>query len=178
MEFYETKQNLLKLASKLFKYQPKKLTKDVDTEGMFDHIKSDVHGVVSFSPAETMKLQNLNYQRDQQGRDYFSSFLTIAIQAGVWLGFKTKEKEIADLMDRLVSEKELRKSYGESLRSANEKLSINVMSEGELEDEIRKLRTRIQDVENENSRLSRYKDLTHQMLSGLQFDGEIKILKR
>lgn len=169
MDFYTTKQNLIWLANKLLNIEPKKLNNDVDLEGKLDYINSDVHGVMGLSPQQAMEIENLNYNRDEQGRDYFSSFLTIAIQAGVKLGYLQKEKEIKEIKDRLEDEKRINKLYSEQNIKLNNELATNVMPKGSLEDEIRNLRKQNMDFKTEIHILNKYKGIIDKIIKQVNF---------
>ena len=154
---HQTKSKLRKLANQLFEITPKELTEDVELNGDFDYIKSDVHGVVSFSPKQQVTLDNLNYQRDEQGRDYFSIFLTIAVQAGVYMGFEQKQKELDEMTKNYENEREYAKEIREDYSDSIKQLRLNQMPSGELSDEIIKLREEISKLKKENQELSAYK---------------------
>ena len=169
MDFYTTKENLIWLAKKLLNVKPKELNKDINLEGKFDYIGSDVHGVVGLSPQQVMEIENLNYNRDEQGRDYFSSFLTIAIQAGVKLGYLQKEKEIRELKDRLEDEKRINKLYREQNTKLNNELATNIMPKGSLEDEIRNLRKYNMDFKSKIVELNNYKGMIDKIIKQVNF---------
>lgn len=153
MHFHTIKIDLLYLASKIFNVTPKELNIDVDLKGKFDFIGVEIHGPVSFSPQQQMELENLNNNRDGQGRSYFDSFLTIAIQAGVFLGIQQKEKENKELQRKLDFELRMSKLSDERTK----KLEQNQMGKGTLEDEILKLRGELDDARKQNNDLSVYK---------------------
>lgn len=174
MDFYTTKENLIWLAKKLLNVKPKELNKDINLEGKFDYIGSDVHGVVGLSPQQAMEIENLNYNRDEQGRDYFSSFLTIAIQAGVKLGYLQKEKEIGEIKDRLEDEKRINKLYSEQNTKLNNELATNVMPKGSLEDEIRNLRQENMNLKSEIHNLNYYKNMVDDIIKRVNFLNDSK----
>jgi len=163
MSLHVIKTDLINLASKIFNVNPKDLKTDVDLNGKFDFIDVEIHGATSFSPQQQMELENLNYNRDEQGRDYFSSFLTIAIQAGVYLGFQQKEKEIKELNHKLDFELRMSKLSDNTIIE----LQKNQMGKGTLEDEILKLRGELDEARKQNDKLNIYKhgfDKTQQAL--------------
>lgn len=101
-DFYNVKQELIKIASKLFSTTEINIKNDIDLKDFFDCIDDDdIHGIMSLSPKEQMEKENLEYNKNEQGRDFFNSFLTLVIQSGVKLGHLQKEKEILDLKDKL-----------------------------------------------------------------------------
>ncbi len=169
MEFHNVKIALIELASKLFTYNEKKLTGDVDLKGKFDYIKYDVHGAGGFSPKEQFKLGNLNYNRDEQGRDYLSSFLTLAIQCGVKLGFDQKQKEVDEIKERLERSDNIHEMYNKELSKVQKQLSENIMPKGTLEDEIRDLRKQVMELKKDNIKLSHYKNIVDTMKKSLSF---------
>jgi len=153
MDFYTTKQNLTKVAAKLFDYKPIDLKGDVDLEGKFDYIKYDIYGVRSFSPSQQMEKENLEYNRDEQGRDFFSSFLTLVIQAGVYLG-QQMDKEIEDMKRELENEKK----FHNYARDECKKLKRNQMGKGTVEDEVVKLRKELAERDKKIHHLEIYKN--------------------
>jgi len=166
MDFYNAKIELMKLADKLFVCTPKVITNDVDLEGKFDFIGADVHGAASFSPQESMEIENLNYQRDEQGRGYFSTFLTIVIQCGVYLGYVEKNKEIKDLKRQLADWKNICDMHNrESTR-----LNLNQMPKGNLEDEIVKLREENLNLKRSIQEQGIYERVIKTMVTSLNFD--------
>lgn len=169
MDFYETKQNLIWLAKNLLNVKPKELNKDINLEGKFDYIGSDVHGVMGLSPQEQMEIENLNYNRDEQGRDYFSSFLTIAIQAGVVLGHAQKENEINDLKDRLKDEKTINQLYNQQNFKLSNELATNIMPKGSLENEIKSLRQENMNLKSEIYNLKNYKNMVDDIIKRVNF---------
>jgi hypothetical protein len=154
LDFYHIKQRLIELSAELFSYKPKSIKKDIDLKGDFDFIGVDIHGVVSFSPEEQMEAEVLNYNRDEQGRDYFSSFLTLVIQSGVFLGKQQMQEKLDDLQERLDKEKALGNLYNKSLT----KLQKNQMPEGTVEQEVVKLREELGAMRIENRNLRSFKN--------------------
>jgi hypothetical protein len=166
MDFYNGKLELIKVAKKLFTYKLNLLTGDIDLEGKFDEIGYDIYGAASLSPKEYMERENLNYQRDEQGRDYFNTFLTLVIQFGVFLGYKEKEKEIKDLKEKL----EFEKMIGGIRDREQEKLRQNQMPSGDLESEIIKLRNEVLDLKRQLQDVSIYERVIKTMVTSLNFD--------
>lgn len=166
IQLYDVKQNLLKIASKVITYTNNELTGDVDLEKKFDFIKSEVYGVVSFSPQENFELENLNYSRDDQGRDYFSSFITLAIQCGVAMGHEQKNKEISELKENLKTEKELKQFLFSDIKELR---NNQLPKDGDLSEEIIKLRKEISELKEQNTKLSTYKSAFETMKKTIDF---------
>jgi hypothetical protein len=166
MDFHTGKLELIKVAKKLFTYKLNKLTGDIDLEGKFDFIKYDIYGAASLSPKEYMEKSNLNYQRDEQGRDYFSTFLTLVIQFGVYLGHKEKDKVIEDLNEKLKFEKMI----GGMRDTEYEKLRQNQMPSGDLETEILNLREENLKLKQQLQDVGIYERVIRTMVTSLNFD--------
>ena len=166
IQLYDVKQNLLKLASKVITYTNNELTCDVDLEKKFDFIKSEVYGVVSFSPQENFELENLNYSRDDQGRDYFSTFITLAIQCGVAMGHEQKNKEISGLEKNVDEYKECIDEYFSEIKELRNK---QLPKDGDLSEEIIKLRKEISELKEQNTKLSIYKSAFETMKKTIDF---------
>lgn len=166
IHFYNVKQNLLNLASKVFTYTNNELTSDVDLEKKFDFITSDVHGVVSYSPQQNFELGNLNYNRDEQGRDYFSTFITLAIQCGVAMGYEQKNKEISELKENLKYEKEMISMYRTDIKELRKS---QLPKDNDLSEEILKLREEISKLRELNTELYTYKSAFETMEKTISF---------
>jgi len=166
MDFHTGKLELIKVAKKLFTYKLNLLTGDIDLEGKFDFIKYDIYGAASLSPKEYLEKSNLNYQRDEQGRDYFNTFLTLVIQFGVYLGYKEKEKEIKDLKEKL----EFEKMINGMRDREQEKLKQNQMPSGDLESEIIKLRDEVLGLKKQLQEVGIYERVIKTMVTSLNFD--------
>ena len=168
-DFYNAKQELLKVASQLFTCNMKELEKDVETGDFFDYIRYDVYGKASLSPKQQMNKYNLEYNRDNQGRDFFNSFLTLVIQVGVKLGHIQKSDEI----DKLKSELEYQKGRADErfdmLMEAREELRHHKMPKGTLEDEIVSLRKELEAEGLKNAKLSRYKEMVDKVVQSEKF---------
>jgi hypothetical protein len=166
MDFHTGKLELIKVAKKLFTYKLNLLTGDVDLEGKFDFIKYDIYGAASLSPKEYMEKSNLNYQCDEQGRDYFNTFLTLVIQFGVYLAYKEKDKEINDLNEKLEFEKRMGKLRDTEMNN----LRQNQMPKGDLESEILKLREEVLTLKRQLQEVGIYERVIKTMVTSLNFD--------
>lgn len=166
MRFYDIKQELIKLAGKLFTYTPRELDGDIDLNGKFDFIDYKIVGPVSHKPQELMEKSNLDYNRDEQGRDYFNSFLTIAIQCGVYLGHEEKEKEISDLKENI----EFKTSLLDSYKNLIKELKLHQMGEGDLESQIIELRNKVSEQNKTINHLMIYKNAIDKLNKSIEND--------
>lgn len=167
--FYNVKQELLKIASQLFTYEMKELEGDVNIGELFDCITYKIYGAASFGPKEQMEKSNLEYNRDDQGRDFLNSFLTLVIQSGVKLGHLQLETEMDDLKSKLEYQKDKAKRHFDSLMEAREELDNHKMPEGTLEDEIVSLRKQLHAEKIKNATLSRYKEMVEKVVQSEKF---------
>ena len=168
-DFYNVKQELLKIAAQLFTCDMKELEGDVEIGKLFDCIKYDIYGAASFGPKEQMEKYNLEYNRDDQGRDFLCSFLTLVIQAGVKLGHIMKEDEIVSLRKELEHKTEMAGGYRREYSKVKEELRHHKMPEGQLEDEIVSLRKELDAEKLKNAKLSRYKDMVDKTVQSVKF---------
>jgi hypothetical protein len=165
-DFYSIKVLLVDLAGKLFTYTPKKLTNDIDLEGKFMFVNHEIHGAASLTPQQQVELDSLNYNRDGQGRDYFNSFLTIAIQCGVYLGFQQKQKEIDEVKRSLANSERIIKLYDDEVRE----LKLNQMGDSDPEKEIIELRLQIRELNEKIREQAVYERVVKTMVTSLNFD--------
>jgi ERCC4-related helicase len=168
-DFYNAKQELLKIAAQLFTYEMKELEGDVEIGKLFDCITYKIYGAASFSPKEQMEKENLEYALNDQGRDFLSSFLTLVIQSGVKLGHLEKEIEIEGLKSDRDYQKESKEHYREEWSKAKDELRHHRMPEGKLEDEIVSLRKQLDEEKLKNAKLSRYKDMVDKVVQSEKF---------
>ena len=166
MDFHTGKIELIKVAKKLFTYKLNLLDGDIDLGGKFDEITYHIYGAASLSPKDYMTKSNLNYQRDEQGRDYFNTFLTLVIQFGVLLGHKEKDKEIKELKDKL----EFEKMIGGMKDTEMNNLRQNQMPKGDLESEILKLRNEVLTLKRQLQEVGIYERVIKTMVTSLNFD--------
>ena len=167
--FYNAKQELLKIAKQLFTYEMKELEGDVNIGELFDCITYKIYGAASFGPKKQMEKANLEYSRDDQGRDFLNSFLTLVIQSGVKLGHLELEKEMEDLKSKLEYQREKADMYMDSYSKQIEELRHHKMPEGTLEDEIVSLRKQLDEEKMKNHTLSRYKDMVDKVVQSEKF---------
>lgn len=165
-DLYSIKQELINLAGKLFTHKDNKLTKNINLQGKFDFISSEIYGTVGLSPQELLELENLNYQKNEQGRDYFTMFLTIAIQCGVYFGIQQKQKEIDSVTKQLEEYKHICSMYDSEVV----KLQLNQMGNSEPEVEILKEREKNQALQLQIFELQRYEHAVKRMYTSLNFD--------
>ena len=168
-DFYNVKQELLKIAAQLFSYKMKKLEGDVEIGNLFDCIDYNIYGAASFGPKEQMEQEVLEHNLNHSGRDFLSSFLTLVIQSGVKLGHLEMEKEMDNLKSKLEYQKEKADSYMKSYSEKSDELRHHKMPEGTLEDEIVSLRKQLDEEKMKNHTLSRYKDMVDKVVQSEKF---------
>lgn len=154
MKFLSAKTALIILAEKMFNIQPKELDDDFSIAKIFHEILPEVYGKLSYPPKDYMSKYQLDFAKNEIGRSYFSTFLSLAMQCGSQVQYDSMIRVIKELEESNEHNRTIREMY---LRE-NTKLKLNQLPSNELSKEIVILREKINQLEKENNDLKVYKD--------------------
>ena len=155
ISLHSEKSKLKKIFNQLFEVTELKVTEDLEGRDAFDYIPSKVYGAASYPPKKYLTKDYIEYCESNQGLTNLDIFIMLCVQVGGAIQYLPMKDEL-DRAERY--REDYYDMYIETRKEFNKFKETERLPEGDVEDELRKVRAELAELKKRNAQLEKLQD--------------------